>query len=143
MNVMELVANENNGGRIVNLNQVTIPVKNMKEATDFYRELGFILIVDTPHYARFECPEGTSTFSLSLTVDKFRNGAIMYFEHENLDGWVRRLLAKGVEFEMMPVDQPFLWREAALSDPSGNKIKLYWAGENRLNPPWRVEGKKG
>jgi hypothetical protein len=33
----------------------------------------------------------------------------------------------------------YLWREAVLHDPSGNKIKLYWAGENRLNPPWRVE----
>ena len=38
-----------------------------------------------------------------------------------------------------PTDQHWLWREAILHDPSGNKIKLYWAGENRLNPPWRVE----
>ena len=37
------------------------------------------------------------------------------------------------------VDQPFLWREAILNDPSGNKIKLYWAGDNRLNPPWRIK----
>jgi hypothetical protein len=31
-------------------------------------------------------------------------------------------------------------REAILCDPSGNMIKVYWAGENRLNPPWRVIG---
>ena len=36
-------------------------------------------------------------------------------------------------------DMGHLWREAILYDPSRNKIKLYWAGENRLNPPWRVE----
>ncbi len=28
---------------------------------------------------------------------------------------------------MMPTDQPYLWREAILRDPSGNQIKLYWA----------------
>lgn len=38
-----------------------------------------------------------------------------------------------------PTDMDYLWREAVLHDPSGNRIKLYWAGENRLNPPWRVE----
>ena len=32
----------------------------------------------------------------------------------------------------------WLWREARLVDPSGNVICLYHAGENRLNPPWRV-----
>jgi catechol 2,3-dioxygenase-like lactoylglutathione lyase family enzyme len=126
----------------MNLNQVTLPVNNMKEATDFYENMGFLLIVDTPHYARFECPEGASTFSLSLTTEEYRNGAIIYFEHENLDEWVIKLVAKGMRFETMPVDQSYLWREATLSDPSGNKIKLYWAGENRLNPPWRLASKK-
>lgn len=38
-----------------------------------------------------------------------------------------------------PTNMDYLWREAVLHDPSGNRIKLYWAGENRLNPPWRVE----
>ena len=37
------------------------------------------------------------------------------------------------------VDQPWLWREARLQDPSGNVICRYHAGENRLNPPWRVQ----
>ena len=50
----------------MNLNQITLPVNNMEKATEFYRKMGFLQIVDTPHYARFECPEGTSTFSLSL-----------------------------------------------------------------------------
>ena len=47
------------------LNQVTLPVTNMVEAVEFYLTLGFTP-PDTPHYARFTCPEGSSTFSLSL-----------------------------------------------------------------------------
>ena len=50
------------------MNQVTLPVKNMEEAVKFYLVLGFIQIVDTPHYARFSCPNGNSTFSLSLEL---------------------------------------------------------------------------
>lgn len=122
----------------MNLNQITLPVTNMDEALGFYLKLGFIQIVDTPHYARFECPFGESTFSLSLEENSFENGAIIYFEHEALDEWVEELKAKGIEFDQDPTDEKYLWREAVLRDPSGNKIKLYWGGENRLNPPWKV-----
>jgi len=122
----------------MNLNQVTLPVNNMKIACRFYLQLGFTQIVDTPHYARFECPVGSATFSLSLNENGFENSATIYFEHEELDQWVTALKHKGIVFDQEPTDQSFLWREACLLDPSGNKIKLYWAGSNRLNPPWRV-----
>jgi catechol 2,3-dioxygenase-like lactoylglutathione lyase family enzyme len=123
----------------MNLNQVTLPVMRMEEATEFYRRMGFIQIVDTPHYARFECPEGDATFSLSLEDQPFSNGCTIYFEHEDLDELVQELKEKDFAFYQEPTDMSYLWREAILHDPSGNKIKLYWAGENRLNPPWRVE----
>ena len=123
----------------MNLNQVTLPVSDLPEASAFYRNLGFTQIVDSPHYARFECPEGDSTFSLALEPDTGSNHTVIYFEHEALDEWVDQLKGRGVQFDQEPTDQPYLWREAILRDPSGNKIKLYWAGENRLNPPWRVE----
>ena len=123
----------------MNLNQVTLPVNNMDTSTKFYRDLGFTQIVDTPHYARFECPEGDASFSLLLEDANVINSAIIYFEHEDLDKWVNKLKAMGIEFDQEPTDQRYLWREAVLHDPSGNKIKLYWAGDNRLNPPWRVE----
>lgn len=134
----------------MNLNQVTLPVNNLTKATEFYRRLGFVQIVDSPHYARFECPARfecstrsdspePSTFSLILEPESTGSGATIYFEHKALDEWVDELIAKGVEFEQLPTDMSYLWREAILYDPSGNKIKLYWAGENRLNPPWRVE----
>jgi catechol 2,3-dioxygenase-like lactoylglutathione lyase family enzyme len=123
----------------MNLNQVTLPVNNMSKAVEFYRTLGFTLIVETPHYARFACPEGLSTFSLSLESGNFCNGAVIYFEHEALEEWVKEIESKGITFEQPPTEQRYLWREAILLDPSGNKVKLYWAGENRLNPPWRVK----
>jgi len=123
----------------MNLNQITLPVNDMEKASAFYRKMGFLQIVDTPHYTRFECPQGDSTFSLSLENENLNNKTTIYFEHEALDQLVEQLIEKGFEFSQMPQDMSFLWREAILFDPSGNKIKLYWAGENRLNPPWRVE----
>ena len=123
----------------MNLNQVTLPVKNMAETVGFYQALGFTLIVDTPHYARFQCPKGDATFSLSLEGESFVNGAVIYFEYEQLDEWVKQIEAKGIEISQQPIDQRYLWREAVVYDPSGNKVKLYWAGENRLNPPWKVQ----
>ena len=123
----------------MNLNQVTLPVNDLPQASAFYRNLGFTQIVDSPHYARFECPEGDSTFSLALEPDTGNNHTVIYFEHEALDEWVDQLKGRGVQFDQEPTDQPYLWREAILRDPSGNKIKLYWAGKDRLNPPWRVE----
>ncbi|MBB1428758.1 VOC family protein [Shewanella sp. SG44-2] len=121
------------------LNQVTLHVKNMEDAVQFYLKLGFTQIVDTPHYARFSCPEGDSTFSLSLENDKFENHSVIYFEHEDLEELCENLAQKGIVFEQEPTEQRYLWKEAIIKDPSGNKIKLYWAGENRLNPPWKVD----
>ncbi len=123
----------------MNLNQITLPVSDMDEATNFYLKLGFIQIVDTPHYARFQCLDGYSTFSLSLKEGVFSNNSVIYFEHEKLDELVENLIKKGFVFEQMPEDMRYLWREAILFDPSEYKIILYWAGKNRLNPPWRVE----
>lgn len=123
----------------MNLNQVTLPVDDMAIAAAFYRRLGFTQIVDTPHYARFECPEGDATFSLALSDQPFSNGAIIYFESERLDDWVAELIARGLEFDQMPTDMRYLWREAVLHDPCGNKVKLYHAGRHRRHPPWRVE----
>lgn len=122
----------------MNLNQVTLPVHDMELGCLFYLKLGFTQIVDTPHYARFVCPDGHSTFSLSLEEGEIQNQSTIYFETEKLDEVVNELINKDIEIDDMPEDKRYLWREANLRDPSGNKIKLYYAGENRINPPWRV-----
>ena len=123
----------------MNLNQITLAVKQMNESNAFYLKMGFTQIVDSPRYSRFVCPEGNSTFSLSLQEESLSSSSTIYFEDKNLDDLVKKLQSKSVKFDQQPTDESYLWREAVLHDPSGNKIILYWAGENRLNPPWRVE----
>ncbi|MCT4628872.1 VOC family protein [Winogradskyella sp.] len=124
----------------MNLNQITIPSLDVISATEFYKKLGLQLIVDAlPRYVRFECPNGESTFSIHK-VEKFPkgDGITIYFENEDLDKIVSQLKQKGISFTSEPDDKPWLWREAHLNDLDGNHIILYSAGENRKNPPWRV-----
>ena len=120
------------------LNQVTVTVADVESATAFYCALGLKLIVQSPHYARFECPQGESTFSIHLGDVSATPSTVVYFENEHLDAAVKRLKDAGIVFDSEPADQRWLWREARLRDPSGNPICLYHAGDNRLNPPWRL-----
>lgn len=123
----------------MNLNQVTLPAIDVAASVAFYKMLGFELVVDAPRYARFKSTQGESTFSLqAVTAPLEPSKTVVYFECIALDRQVHDLCARGVVFAQMPKDEPWLWREARLLDPSGNVICLYYAGENRLNPPWRV-----
>lgn len=127
----------------MNLNQVTVPSSNLEQSISFYEKLGLRLIVSThAHYARFACPDGNSTFSIHKTETTTKTcGVTVYFEDENLDTTVEELMQQGIQFEQLPIDQPWLWREAHLSDPDGNKIILYHAGINRTNPPWKLKNR--
>ncbi len=126
----------------MNLNQVTLPAMDVAAATAFYQKMGFRLIVDAlPDYVRFECPAGDATFSLHR-VEQLRtaSGTSVYFECEDLDERVAELQERGIHFDEPPSDRRWLWREARLKDPAGNQLILYYAGVNRKNPPWRVDG---
>ncbi|MBN9534868.1 MAG: VOC family protein [Alphaproteobacteria bacterium] len=122
------------------LNQVTVPARDIEQSVAFYQALGLRLIVKSPHYARFELPDGEATFSVHLSddVDGAARGAKIYFECADLDARVAALKAKGIVFDTDPVDQSWLWREAWLSDPAGVRLCFYHAGENRRYPPWRI-----
>src|SRR5579863_1758457 len=103
----------------MNLNQVTVPSSNVARSIEFYRRLGLILIVENlPRYARFECPEGESTFSVEQRAGPIAgNGPVVYFECQDLDETVSRLKVQGVQFDSDLQDQPWLWREGTLKDP--------------------------
>ena len=120
------------------LNQVTVTVGDIDTATAFYVKLGLKLIVMSPHYARFTCPEGDSTFSIHAGEHAMNPSTVVYFENDDLDALVNRLKAVGLQFDSDPADERWRWREARLRDPSGNPICLFQAGSNRLNPPWRL-----
>ncbi|ALJ01215.1 hypothetical protein DC20_04940 [Rufibacter tibetensis] len=115
------------------LNQVTVSVHHVSEAVAFYKGLGLHLIVHSPHYARFVCPDGLSTFSVHL----HREGTFqpstttVYFECAQVDHAVSSQKAHGYVFEQDLKDKPWGWREAYLRDPSGNLICLYYAGQSR------------
>lgn len=125
------------------LNQVTVQSTDLAESVRFYALLGLVQIVASDHYARFVCPDGEATFSVDeineMTVG---SGSVIYFECDDLDATVEELTASGLVFRSGPTDQPWLWREARISDPDGNEICLYHAGDNRLNPPWRIAPSK-
>jgi len=121
------------------LNQVTVAATDIAASIDFYETLGLNLIVRADHYARFELPDGGSTFSLhAAPAGPGAHAPRIYFECDALDATVAGLKGKGVVFDAAPVDQTWLWREAWLRDPSGNTICLYHAGENRTHPAWRL-----
>ncbi|MGH1336621.1 MAG: VOC family protein [Aureispira sp.] len=124
----------------MNLNQITVPVLNISKSIAFYEQLGLELIVhSTNHYARFECPTGDATFSLhQVETLPIGGGVWVYFEVEELEQEVKRLLDIGMVFEALPIDQPWLWKEARLKDLDGNQLILFCAGSNRKNPPWRI-----
>lgn len=124
----------------MNLNQVTIYTEKTVETVEFFEKLGLRRIVDSlPRYARLECPDGESSLSVNVADSNSPNESItLYFECSSLDEKVTDLKACGLEFEKDPSDRPWLWREAYLRDPNNNRVCLFYAGENRLNPPWRL-----
>jgi catechol 2,3-dioxygenase-like lactoylglutathione lyase family enzyme len=125
---------------VMRLNHVTLIVGSFERSKLFYRTLGLIQIVDAPpRYARFQLPDGDATLSIEV-IDKapvFPSVQI-YLECDALDETVRRLQAQGVVFDQEPSDMDYLWREARLRDPDGHEIRLYHAGKNRLDPPWKM-----
>lgn len=123
----------------MDLNQVTIPCSDYEASVAFYRVLGLTQIVDSPpRYARFETSSGT-TLSIHLG-DTAESDTVIYFEVDDVDATVAALQERGLVFESGPVDQAWLWREAYLRDPAGNRLCIYRAGDNRRFPPWRMRG---
>jgi len=126
----------------MNLNQVTVPTIDVETSISFYEKLGLRLIVQSAHYARFECPDGEATFSIHK-VEKLPEGegVYVYFECKDLDEYVNKLLGNKIEFDELPNDKSWLWREARLKDLDGNQLILFFGGENRKDPPWRINPK--
>ncbi|MGC2372890.1 MAG: VOC family protein [Solirubrobacteraceae bacterium] len=120
------------------LNHITLPARNVERSAGFYVRLGLTQIVaDYPHYARLLAPDGDTTLSL-YEAGTVHTGASIHFEVEDVDETVQQLGQAGFEFVCDPVDQPYLWREAILLDSDGHRIFIFHAGENRLDPPWRI-----
>lgn len=122
----------------MDLNQITLPCTDYDASVAFYKTLGLTQIVDSPpRYARFETAAGT-TLSIHADDSVASRGVVIYFEVDDVDAKVGELKDAGLSFDTDPEDQRYLWREAHLRDPAGNRICIFHAGENRRYPPWRV-----
>lgn len=123
----------------MDLNQVTLEVRNFQESVEFYENIGLKLIVSArDEYARFELPTGASTLSLHLSDAPVVGNTVLYFEVDNVDQRFDELTAKGIVFDTLPTDQIWRWREARFADPTGNNLCLFHAGPDRRFPPWRL-----
>ena len=122
-------------------NHITLIVSDFERSKAFYSTLGLVQIVDAPpRYARFVLPDGDATLSIEVTGEgPAPSRAQLFFECDALDETVAALKAEGIEFTQDPTDMSYLWREARLREPDGHDVRLYRAGENRLNPPWRMK----
>ena len=126
------------------LNQVTLAAKDMAASVLFYEMLGLTLIVDSaPRYVRFEFPDdgqGTqATLSLHAAQTDFTpspDAPLIYFEVDDVQAF---LTEKALTPLTTPEMKTYLWFEADIEDPSGNRIRLFTAGENRRFPPWRIK----
>ena len=109
----------------------------------FYQKLGLTLIVDSaPRYVRFEFPQTEhgepATLSLHGVTDDWKawdDGPLIYFEVNDVPAFLNDV---DIEPITTPEFKSYLWTEADILDPSGNRIRIYNAGENRRFPPWRV-----
>lgn len=118
------------------LNHVTIPARDLSASEHFYRLLGLRQIVRADErYARFES-EGGAT--LSIEAEEELTAPVVFLECGDLDLMVAYLKAQGMAFTQLPRDEQWGWREARLTDPAGNIVCLYQAGEMRRFPPWRL-----
>lgn len=109
----------------MNLNQVTVPSRNVATSIAFYELLGLELIVHThDKYARFQCPKGDATFSVEWAETPIQADVKVYFEVSDLDAEYDRLKNAGVHFDQVPTDQPWLWRctSSKISDTTGLKL---------------------
>ena len=81
---------------------------------------------------------GGVTLSVEAAADEIAGKPVIFLECGDLEG--RGCAdARGRRHNLRdPVMEDWGWREARLTDPAGNALCLYQAGENRRFPPWRV-----
>lgn len=119
-------------------NQLTLPTGDFAASETFYRVLGLTPIVRSePRYARFEAVDG-NTLSIEA-ADEIDGRPVTYLECADLDGAIAALGKAGFVIDRLADDEDWGWREAHVTDPGGNAVRLYQAGENRRFPPWRLD----
>jgi catechol 2,3-dioxygenase-like lactoylglutathione lyase family enzyme len=117
----------------VELNQVTLPAIDVAASIRFYRTMGFELIVEEPHYARFRSSVGDATFSVHAVGEiSGPSQTVVYFECQSLDEEVVALQAKGIEFFQEPRDEPCCGAKRARVIPPATRAASTMLGRTGL-----------
>jgi hydroxymethylpyrimidine/phosphomethylpyrimidine kinase len=124
------------------LNQVTVTGTDYRKSVEFYRSLGpppdrrqpgERLCAVRDRRAERRCR------SRSIPKRRSRQRPRSISNATTLTSGSRSWPEAGSRSSTVPRNQPWMWREARLRDPSGNIIFLYRAGEARRFPPWRID----
>jgi uncharacterized glyoxalase superfamily protein PhnB len=117
-------------GKLGIVSTPTLPVRDLKEAIDFYERAGFGVRVykedehDPGDGFAFVNYAGQSVFDLDVVdIDPGQNRAGCYLIVQDPDGWHTRLAADGLPVTALE-DQPWGMREFTLTDPSGNNVRI-------------------
>lgn len=108
----------------------TLPVTALPAAVTFYERAGFNVRVyrdeagDPGEGFAFVEYDGQSVFDLDVVdIDPARNGSGCFLVVQDADDWHTRMTAEGLP--VTPIaDHPWGMREFALTDPSGNRIRI-------------------
>ena len=108
----------------------TLPVVDMGEAVAFYERAGFGVRIYADDndggggFAFVDC-DGQSVFDLDAAtdMDPGLNRAGCYLIVRDADAWHARMVEAGLPVTAL-ADQPWGMREFALTDPSGNRVRI-------------------
>ena len=127
-------------GQIAVASTPTLPVVNMAEAVAFYERAGFGVRVYADDSGEggdgfaFVDHDGESVFDLDAAdgMDPALNRAGCYLVTPDTDEWHDRMLTAGLPVTDI-ADQPWGMREFALTDPSGNHIRIGRGADDESN----------
>ena len=118
-------------GRVGVTSTSTLPVRDMADAVAFYERAGFGVRVYTDENGdggdgfAFVDFDGQSVFDLDAAadLDPSANRAGCYLIANDADAWHAHMTATGLPVTPM-ADETWGMRELALTDPSGNRVRI-------------------
>jgi len=85
------------------IGQIAITVRDLKQATDFYRDtLGMKLLFEVPNMSFFDCGGVRLMLSTAEKPEFDHPASILYFRVPDIQAAYETLVARGVHFEDKP-----------------------------------------
>ena len=115
--------------RIQKIGQIGVPIKNMENAIEFYKNiLGLSLLFSTDNMAFFECNGQRLLLSFPEKKEFANASSVIYFQVEDIKKSYEELIERGVAFNGEPhlvakMDHTETWM-AFFKDSDGNTHAL-------------------